>query len=114
MSETRRKRWTKPEALSLQETWQESGQNQIDFCKEVGIPMSTFSTWRRKLRDSGELQTKSQRKPKPKFVELPRPRTISSQAQSIEIITPRGFRLTLPANFAATDLRSVLSVIEPC
>jgi hypothetical protein len=45
----KRHKRTAVEWRKIQQNWEKSGKSQIDFCKETGIPITSFTRWRTKL-----------------------------------------------------------------
>jgi len=55
---SRRRRWSVEEKATFLAAFRESGLNATAFCRDAGIPQSTFELWRRdvRLRDQGQRQ----------------------------------------------------------
>jgi transposase-like protein len=116
MSKLKRKRWSKSDAIEFQAAWAASGLSQLEFCRQRNVPLSTFSTWRRKLRDSETSSSNSS----PHFVEVTRsknqPRRLNHSASEsdIVIVTPSGFSIRLGNGFCGNDLKAALTALESC
>ena len=72
------------EMFPLVEEYLEGGQNQKSFCSEQSVPISVFSYWLRKYRESQEPR------PEPGFVAVRMPERSS---QAVEIEFPGGKKL---------------------
>lgn len=85
----------------LIEAQRSSGMSVAAYCREKSIADSHFYAWRKRLaEDSGALK---------EFVEVSR--SDVSSVESIEINTPQGYRIKVPAGTVENDLKLVLAAL---
>lgn len=89
--------------FSMIENWKGSGQNQNEFCKTQGCPISVFQYWRKKYRDGQAPITTSHA-----FVPL-HIRSAEPGSPMTELIFPDGKRINFYQAVEASLLRALLS-----
>jgi len=89
-----------------------SGLTQLEFCRHNDLALSTFQSWRRRLRrdlPAAEPEAADAMA----FVELAmHPRPIAADAGGFELFFPSGVRLKLPACVEGRALAEVLWALE--
>ena len=81
--------------------WQRSGKTVTEFCRREGVSKPTFYAWRKRLEE--------REVPSVEFVELDG--MAGSDPARIELEV-RGVTVRLRAGFDASDLRSVIAILE--
>ena len=103
-------RWTPGIAKNMITNWKKSGLSQAAFCRREAIALSTLNYW---IRKTGRSKRKPRKQQKQNFVEVKKPqRPLPSHHSSIELVTPPGFKITLPSGFSGGDLQQVLSALK--
>jgi hypothetical protein len=87
---------------TLVKKWQNSGLSKAGFCRENGIPLSTFSYW-----CSQCLSTPNESKMVKIPARLPQLRT-----SNIILEYPSGYKLHIPGNQDLSRLEGIISVIK--
>ena len=80
--------------------WRRSGKTVTEFCRQEGVSKPSFYAWRKRLEEET---------PAVEFVELER--VAPTEAARIELELS-GVTVRLRAGFDASDLRSVITVLE--
>ncbi len=87
-----------------------SGLSQLEFCRRNDLAISTFQSWRRRMRgNSDEPETTVE------FVEIPTmpaPGPEQADEYGFELIFPNGLRLKLPSQVEGRDLAEVLWALQ--
>ena len=101
--------------------WARSGLSQAAFCKERGIPYSTFQYWRsrRKAREKWDARSLEPASVPPPFlpVQVVQSRPVAEEArQGLTVLLPGGYRIEVGADFEPEVLRKIISALEsvPC
>lgn len=81
--------------------YHESGKSARAFCEEEGLAESSLYNW---------LKRKRPRESSPELVEVKAP--VRSVSGGLRVATPRGYRVEVPAGFAADELKRLLDVLE--
>ena len=94
---------TQQQMFSLIETWKESGQSQIAFCKEKDIAYHRFHYWLKKYNDQNEMPPRASsflqvKVPPPNFTD-----------GSIEVIYPDGRKVVFHQAVEVSFLRNLLA-----
>jgi len=101
-------RWTLAIATEMIGKWKRSRLSRAAFCRREEIALYTLSYWIRKTGRSSRSSLKN-----PGFVEVKNiVRPTATHCPPIELVTPSGFQLTLPAGFSAGDFQRTLSVLK--
>ena len=88
--------------------------SQAEFCRRNDLALSTFQSWRRRLRDeSMEAETESDAQA-PAFVELvaAAPATVPATAGRFELTFPNGLQLTVPTGVEGRALAEILWALQ--
>lgn len=92
---------------------QNSGLSQLEFCRRNDLPISTFYSWRRRLRGEADDPEATA-----EFVEVHHaPSSEPMDENGFELVFPNGLRLKLPSRVQGRDLAEVLwalQVADPC
>jgi len=90
----------------------ESGKSIKSFCQEREIGVWIFGYWRKRLRDLDNKSTAQQRFAE---VKISKDRTRkSSSAADLKVTVHQNFEVSIPADFDAEHLKSVLWVLKSC
>jgi len=84
-------------------SWRASGQSQCNYCAQAGLSYSSFDHWRRRARDvaSEAGSSASSRTSQRKLTLVPANVATTADSSSIELISPGGWRITLPATLGS-------------
>ena len=108
-----RRRRTAVEMRSFIAAWKKSGLTQREFASREGLPLSTLTWWRRRLKDDAEA---SSRPALPVPVEiLPRSLPVTAaavQSGSFEVELRSGHLLRVPFVFDVEVLGRLVSTLE--
>lgn len=85
------------------EAWKSSGKTRSEFCREHGIPMSTFDYWKRKQKGA-KMRV-------PGFVKMPLSVSTGEKTAKIRIVVDGRYSVELNAGFETSDLITVLQAI---
>jgi len=96
-----KKRRTQQDIDALLGRYHKSGKSAHAFCEEEGLAESSLYNW---------LKRKRLRKSSPELVEVKAP--APKVRGGLRIATPRGYRVEVPAGFAAEELKRLLDVLE--
>ena len=87
------------EQRNIVDGWAESGLTQRAYCEQVGIPLSTFTLWRRRAaEDSSPLRLVEVKTPVP--------------ASAYEVVLRGGRVLRVPERFDPATLSSLVAALE--
>ena len=91
------------------ERWQASGLTQRAYCAREGLALSTFDHWRRQARKA--LRPEASQAPLPRPVESLTlvPVQIEAAGSDVQLRSPAGWHITLPATLGPDTLAHVLS-----
>ncbi len=85
-----------------------SGLSQLEFCRRNDLPISTFQSWRRRLRGNGVEQEAGI-----EFIEIGVDRSPEPTSEGeLELVFPNGLRLKLPSRVQGRDLVEVLWALQ--
>jgi hypothetical protein len=87
--------------------WAASGLSQRRFCEARGIAFSTFCYWRRRLRETPEVESSSPFIP----VEI-KPPIRSSRSSHYEVRLECGARIRVPFDFEKESLARLIGLLE--
>jgi transposase-like protein len=94
-SKQRRVRWSGEEIRELIGRYENSGQTQIEFCREWGLALSSFQTYLRKHRKAGAAEKRAGVEPShPRLVEveIESAQHTPNEPSKLEVILPNGYR----------------------
>lgn len=100
-TKTKRTRRSRAEIDELLEAFERSGQTRKAFCRERGLSVATFSSWRR--RRAAERGGEGTLRPV---------RVAGPAAGGPVVRTPGGVEVTLPAGTAAAEIAALVNGIE--
>lgn len=83
--------------------WQDSGQTQIEYCRENELNERVFGYWKRKLVVSEENNT---------FIEIPVPKRAVPSGGIIELAIPNGIILRCGEDIRINNLEKILRAIQ--
>ena len=89
------------------EKQQKSSLTQKEFCECYDIAISTFSYWKKKCLHPQETLNQKQAN---QFIEITNESCFSTTAD-FEITTPNGYRIKIPKDFHASQIRVLLETI---
>lgn len=89
------------------EKWLASGMSQRRFCEERGISLSTFTYWRRRLREMSEGGSASAFIP----VEIKPPRRETGHSY-YEVRLKNGARIRVPFDFESDSLLRLIGLLD--
>lgn len=107
-----RRTWDQAQKRQLVGQWQQSGVSRREFCRLSGLCYSAFLRWSREAPVDGNNR----------FVEVKfekEARNISGLKMETafdlaELVAPNGWRVRLPQNFDAGQMREVLKILDRC
>lgn len=105
----------------IMSAWAQSGLSQTSFCRERGIPYSTFQYWRyqRKVRENGVTRSPEPVSVPPPFLPVQviksRP-VIEEECRALTVLLPGGCRIEVGTDFDPDTLRKIIDTLEsgPC
>ncbi len=92
-------------------SWQASGLSQRDYCVQAGLSYSSFDHWRRRAREVAGDAAPSADTPatQRKRTLVPARLDALSESGGIELKSPGGWRITLPATLGQDAIAQLLS-----
>ena len=106
--ESKKRHWAE-----VMTAWSESGLSQAAFCKEQGIPLSTFQYWRYQGRTADRKAAERQRDVSdPPFVPVT-VRAAAPETPPVAVVLTNGRRIEVPAGVDVEWLAQVAAALEP-
>jgi transposase len=92
-------------------SWQASGLSQRDYCAQAGLSYSSFDHWRRRAREVAGDAPSSADTPatQRKLTLVPARLDASSESGGVELHSPGGWRIILPATLGQNAIAQLLS-----
>lgn len=92
---------------AVSKEWSSSGLSQRRFCEDREISCSTFTYWRRRLRDESEVESP------PPFIPVEIRGSIQSRRSSqYEVRLKDGVRIRVPFDFEAESLSRLIRLLR--
>lgn len=80
------------------QTWQRSALSQTAYCQQHELSLATFGYWRKRLKSAD--------------ISVVLPVTRESTLSGLQLRSPSGWQVALPANLSLESLRTVLSLLS--
>lgn len=113
-SKQRRVRWSGEEIRDLIGRYENSGQTQIEFCREWGLALSSFQTYLRKHRRAGVASKRAGVEASRRRwveVEIESAHHTASEPSKLEVILPNGYRIAVGERFCEGVLLRLLELM---
>ena len=113
-SKQRRVRWSGEEIRELIGRYENSGQTQIEFCREWGLALSSFQTYLRKHRRAGAAGKRAGVEPSGRRlveVEIESAHHTPNEPSKLEVILPNGYRIAVGERFCEGVLLRLLELM---
>lgn len=101
----------------IMSSWAQSGLSQAAFCKERGIPFSTFQYWRSrgKVREKRDIRFSEPASVPPPFlpVQVVQSRPVAEgRPHALTVLLPCGYRIEVGTGFDPETLRKIINTLE--
>ena len=91
-------------------SWQSSGLSQRSYCQREGLSYAAFDHWRRRVRGGASLPATATSKRVSKLTLVPVQLDVAaSRGNDIQLRSPSGWQVTLPATFDGAALAQLLA-----
>lgn len=86
-----------------------SGKTIKEWCGEMGIPVSTFQGWKRRLRKAADEPPKE-----PQFVEVPKHLTRATENKIVALIRAKDVEIELYTAADSEVIRLIIEAVRAC